>query len=61
MNEITFDPKRPLTLADLRRFVERCGEFGLPDDSEIRARVSFGQKLTRIAVRDSETATEERM
>jgi len=33
MNEITFNPNRPLTLADLRQIVERCGEFGIPGAS----------------------------
>lgn len=50
MTEITLAPGRPITLADLRQFVERCGEFGIPDASEIKAQVSLGGKVKRLTV-----------
>jgi hypothetical protein len=53
MNEITLNPDRPLTLADLRQVVERCGEFGIGDDSEVRAIVGWGGKLKKLTVREA--------
>lgn len=54
--EISFSTGRPLTVSDLRRLVERCGEFGIPDSSELKAQVSLGGKLRRLTVRELPSA-----
>lgn len=47
-------PKVPLTLGNLREFIEQCERMGIPDDAIIQdVRTTFGGKLTRLAA-DSE-------
>ena len=56
MSEISLSLGRPLTLADVRQFAERCGEFGIDGSSELTARVTFGGKLKKLTVRDAPPA-----
>lgn len=45
-------PGGQLTLADLRRLAERCGEFGIPDSSPVRAVVSISGKVKKLTVKE---------
>jgi hypothetical protein len=55
MRKITQENQNlPLTLGNLRDFLEQCGNVGIPDDAIIiDVRATFGAKLKRLAATDA--------
>ncbi len=49
--EVTTHTGKPLTLADLRDFLGRCDQAGLPDSAEPLVRVFFSGRAKRLTAK----------
>jgi hypothetical protein len=51
VNEYSASTGQPLTLADLREFLTRCEQLGIPDHTAPRATIKFGGTIKKLTVR----------
>jgi hypothetical protein len=56
VNEISTSYDRPLTLRDVRGFLDRCAQLGIAEETTLRAVVAWGGKVKKLTVREEPAA-----